>query len=252
MGELRNIARNSTKGDRWRELLRKVGHRIAEPRRRVEAQRAAAWAAGRAVPADAVMPDAALRAEAEAFAAELEADAPAILAAAGTTFGGSGHISLLYYLVRSRRPRVVVETGVAAGWSSRAVLEAMAANGEGHLWSSDLPYLRQRDSDRSIGCLVPDAMRDRWTLLVDGDHRNLPAILEQCGPIDLFHYDSDKSRHGRQWAMDRVQSHLSSDAMVVMDDIGDNLFFADLAGRPSGQLAVIELKGKYIGVLGAG
>ena len=41
------------------------------------------------------------------------------------TMGGPAHVDLLYHLVKHRRPAEVVETGVAAGWSSLAILAGL-------------------------------------------------------------------------------------------------------------------------------
>ncbi len=87
-----------------------------------------------------------------------------------------------------------MKPGVAAGWSSCAILEALEVNGsDGRLFSSDFPYIRQRDSAAEIGTLVPAKFRERWRLAVDGDRVNLPRFLDEIKTIDLFHYDSDKS-----------------------------------------------------------
>ncbi len=43
--------------------------------------------------------------------------------------------------VRVVKPRVMVETGVAAGFTTAVALAAMEANGIGHLYSLDLPPL---------------------------------------------------------------------------------------------------------------
>ena len=55
------------------------------------------------------------------------------------SLGGGGNFILLYFLTRKFN-KVVVETGVAAGWSSLAILGAFEKNGEGKLYSSDFPY----------------------------------------------------------------------------------------------------------------
>ena len=44
-----------------------------------------------------------------------------------------------YVICRALRPRNVVETGVGSGVTTSFILQALAANGEGHLWSIDLP-----------------------------------------------------------------------------------------------------------------
>jgi len=157
-------------------------------------------------------------------------------------FGGGAAYGLLYFLVRLRRPKVAVETGVAAGWSSEAILSAMAANGEGVLWSSDLPYVR---AGREPGVLVSAEHRDRWRLFKQGDKDNLPLILSQCGPVEFFHYDSDKSVAGRDWAWRQVAPRLAADAVVVWDDIQDNWHFRDrMQGR------VFRFQRKFVGLVG--
>jgi predicted O-methyltransferase YrrM len=250
MAKLRNIVRNAVHPAYLRESVRKVADRVVDRKHAAGRASAVRWAQEHAVPARALSRgDGELWAEAEAATARIEREAPSLLAAAGTSFGGAGHTTLLYFLVRRHQPEVVVETGVAAGWSSRAILEALAANGSGHLWSSDLPYLGQQDPARSIGCLVPEALLARWTLLLEGDRRNLPRILEECGPIGLVHYDSDKSYRGRRWAIETLRPRLAPGAVIVMDDIDDNLFFADLAAEAPERTRVIAARKKFVGVL---
>lgn len=53
--------------------------------------------------------------------------------------GGAGDLNLLFDAVRLLGARSVVETGVAYGWSSLAILEAMSSNGGGRLFSVDMP-----------------------------------------------------------------------------------------------------------------
>ena len=61
--------------------------------------------------------------------------------------------------------------------------------------------------------------------MLDGDQLNLPRILSECGPVNMFHYDSDKSRSGREFALNLVTRNLVTDAPVVFDDVADNLHF---------------------------
>lgn len=186
--------------------------------------------------------------ETVAFAAELEAEHRARFEQlrASIRLGGAGDHRLLYFLTRLTRPTVVVETGVAAGWSSAAILAALARNGEGHLWSSELVYDRPwlHDDYRTyVGMVVDDHLRDRWTLLLDGDDANLPSILAECGEVGLFHYDSDKSFAGRTRALRTVEPSLADDAVLVFDDITDDLHFRDLATRSSRTVEVTGTRG---------
>ena len=180
----------------------------------------------------------------------MEADARRRIAETGEPFGGGGAHTLLAFLVRLRRPAVVVETGVAAGWSSRAILESLRANGGGALHSSDFPYFRLREPERFIGVVVPEDLRADWHLDVRGDRRALPAIVAAVEPIDLFHYDSDKSVSGRRFAMGVVEPRLAPGAVVIMDDIQDNTFFADWVTERGIPHLVFEFEGKYLGAVG--
>ncbi len=55
--------------------------------------------------------------------------------------GDAGLVRAIWCLMRHLRPKNVVETGVAHGVTSRFILEALKRNGDGHLWSIDLPPL---------------------------------------------------------------------------------------------------------------
>jgi predicted O-methyltransferase YrrM len=68
----------------------------------------------------------------------------------GGKVGGEGDYRILCFLVRFSRPSRVIETGVAAGYSSAAILRAMAVNDHGHLWSSDFPYFRGASRMRGV------------------------------------------------------------------------------------------------------
>ena len=68
--------------------------------------------------------------------------------------GGGADYPLLYFLTRYLNPENVLETGVAAGFSSYAILSALQKNRKGTLYSSDFPYLRIKNPERYIGIVV--------------------------------------------------------------------------------------------------
>ena len=139
---------------------------------------------------------------------------------------------------------------MAAGWSSRAILEALEINGGGELHSSDFPYFRLEQPERFIGVVVPVELRSRWSLDVRGDRRALPAIVQKVDRVDLFHYDSDKSVGGRRFALGVVQSKLAPGAIILMDDIQDNMFFADWVTSRKLPHLVFGFEGKFVGAVG--
>ncbi|WP_298163017.1 class I SAM-dependent methyltransferase [Brevundimonas sp.] len=231
MKALLNTLKFAVRNDGWRVIGQKLRARMSSASEARDRAEVLEWCRSIAEPyaewAESVSPE--LWAEASRFGEDLVARATTELATAKTRFGGGGAYALLYFMVRLHRPSVIVETGVAAGWSSTAFLSALEANGHGELWSSDLPYFRQGAKVEEIGVLVPESLRGRWRLFVEGDRVNLPRIVDQVTGIDLFHYDSDKTGAGRDYALEIVSPLLSEDATVLFDDILDNGHFRDLA-----------------------
>jgi hypothetical protein len=165
--------------------------------------------------------------------------------------GGGGFYPFLYFITRYTQPNIIVETGVAAGFSSSAFLTAIDSNGKGTLYSSDFPYFRLPSPEKYIGIVVEKSFKKYWHLYIDGDEINLPKILNKIDKIDIFHYDSDKSYSGRKMAMSLIKNKLSDQGIILMDDIQDNCFFYDYIQEynPS-HWCVFEFKGKYIGMVG--
>ena len=146
-----------------------------------------------------------------------------------TTFGpwndgDAGLVRAIWCLVRHLSPERVVETGVAHGLTSRFILEGMATNGHGHLWSIDLPpldpALRQQ-----VGIAVTRDLKDRWTYIQGSSRRRLPALLAKLGRVDLFVHDSLHSERNVRFELDQTWAVLRDGGAVVVDDIDANWGF---------------------------
>ncbi len=175
----------------------------------------------------------------------------AALEAQGVAMGGGGAYGLLYFLTRRLAPAAVLETGVASGWSTHAFLTALRANGGGSLYSSDFPYFRLPTPEKWIAHLVPEDLRGpNWSLHIKGDRANLPEIFSECDRFDLVHYDSDKRRAGRWFFFESVRPHLAPGAVLVMDDVNDDLFFRDEVAAHDPSCRVFAFQGKFIGISG--
>lgn len=142
--------------------------------------------------------------------------------------GGPGNLALLHWLVRLLRPRVVIETGVASGASSRAILEALFLNDTGRLLSSDLAGVVPREH---AGLCVDPEMHSRWTLLHDGDRRNIPLLISEVESVDLLHYDSAKDPAEMQWVLEQITPLFSDRAVVVLDDVDRHSFMSEYVRR---------------------
>lgn len=113
--------------------------------------------------------------------------------------GGSADLDLLYGLIYILKPKRLLETGVAYGWSSLAILLAIQNIPDSRLISIDMPYVN-RNLDFLVGLAVPDHLQSKWTLLRLADRQGIPKALRRLGDIDFAHYDSDKSSDGRDFA----------------------------------------------------
>lgn len=185
------------------------------------------------------------------MAQTLEDNAHKILSALEHDLGGGGIYPFLYFITRYTKPDCIVETGVAAGFSSYAFLAAIKANGKGRLYSSDFPYFRLPNPERYIGIVVEESLKDNWDLYIDGDEANLPKILRNTSKIDIFHYDSDKTYSGRHMTMSLIEGTLSKNAIILMDDIQDNSFFYDYVETKNVKSwRIFEFQGKYVGMIG--
>ncbi len=245
---LRNIARNALRPHYLPVMARKVAARLRPSHHDAAVQWASENAESLTDFGQRLDPE--LWAESEAWAAEFRVAARARLDAMAVPLGGGGQFQLVHFLVRHLRPMVVLETGVAAGWTSQAILSALEQNGQGTLYSSDFPYFRLDDPERYVGCLVDDALRSRWHLALNGDRANLVEFGPEMGEIDFVHYDSDKSVEGRQFVMDAIAGRLRPGAVVVMDDIDDNTFFRDWVKRSNRSCRVFARGRKYVGLTG--
>lgn len=251
MNALVNTLWNASRPSFMPVMAQKIMVRISKRDPVLKRAEALAWCASRAeeVTGYAEAIDPVLWREAEAFAERDDIRAQAILNRLGVRLGGSAHTALLYFLVRQRRPETVVETGVAAGFSTQALLAGLDANGTGTLHSSDFPYFRLVRPERFVGAVVEERLKSRWQLHVKGDRQNLDVILARCGRIGLFHYDSDKSYAGRIFALGRIETRLADDAVIVMDDIDGNSFFRDFVERTGARAHIFRHGCRYVGLI---
>ena len=161
--------------------------------------------------------------------------------------GGASHVHLLYDCVRSIKAKKVIETGVAYGWSSLAILKGLNKN-DGKLYSVDMPYPRKKN-EKYVGIVVPEYLRKNWILIRKPDRPGIIEALNKAGEqIDLCHYDSDKSWWGRHYAYHILWDSLKSRGLFISDDIQDNLYFSKFIEKKSSKFAVVEYEGKFIGI----
>jgi predicted O-methyltransferase YrrM len=164
--------------------------------------------------------------------------------------GGPGHLDLLYHVARHLNAERAIETGVANGWSTLALLLAMHRVPGSRLVSVDMPYAKL-GNERFVGCVVAPHLRSPWTLVRKPDRDALPGVLSELGRIDLAHYDSDKTYEGRAFAYPLLWEHLRPGGVLLSDDIEYDDGFQEFSSSVGRRAWVFEKprQGNYCGAL---
>ncbi len=165
--------------------------------------------------------------------------------------GGMANLELIYYLSRKIDAAKIIETGVAYGWSSLALLlAAKQSEKEAGLYSSDMPYPKMNNED-FVGCVVPENLRKNWNLIRLPDASALKKIFGLQKTFDLCHYDSDKSYAGRMKTYPLLWNHLRPGGYFISDDIGDNVAFKEFVESINESCDVVFYpeEDKYVGII---
>lgn len=230
----------------WGLARRKFLPNRDSPELRAQARQ---WAARQAVPVAEALLAVGLQGAPQGLSPALLAEGENLAREVPRRMGGPGDINLLFDAVRLSGAQRIIETGVAYGWSSLAILSALDGRSGAALVSVDMAYPKQ-GNEAFVGVVVPDRFRSPWTLVREPDCRGLEkAITRLGGVIDLCHYDSDKSWWGRHYAFPQLWQALKPGGIFISDDIQDNLYFAEFTEAKKTIFAITEFEGKYVGIM---
>jgi predicted O-methyltransferase YrrM len=156
---------------------------------------------------------------------------------------GQATCDLVYGVVRTLAPDVVLETGTANGHMTVHLLQALQRNGRGHLHSTD--------HDGRAGPLVDAAERTRWTLhVVDWKRprRSWAALVHRIGPLDVFFHDSDHAYTWQRREYEDALRHLRPGGVLASDDIQASYAYLDACGAHGLQPVILVEEWKMAGV----
>jgi hypothetical protein len=146
----------------------------------------------------------------------------------------------LYTLVRLTAPETVVESGVADGYSSAVILEALQAAGRGRLVSLDV--------DARSGALPrASPARERWEFRPSGPgraaRRSLRDALESVRPVGFFLHDSVHTYGGHLADLVAAWGSLAPGGVLLSDDVDNSYAFLDFVpGRGASAFLVTTKK----------
>lgn len=141
----------------------------------------------------------------------------------------------LYILTRWLRPKVILETGIARGLSSFALLAAAETNQEGTVYSCDV--------DPRSGHLVTETLKHRWKRRIinakDAEH-SFREFLEEVGEVDFFFHDSNHREAWMIFEFAEVLKQISPGGILGSDDVDLNRAFLDVVPHASAVAVLLD------------
>lgn len=167
----------------------------------------------------------------------------------GDTFRFVSDHYFLYTLVRTIRPRVILETGVFDGLFTACFLKGLEQNAlrdgiEGRVVSIDLPAYEPvaasttrypRRTHLPPGCdpgwIIPDSLRGRWTLHKGDSRELLPRVGAELETVSLFFHDSLHTYDHMMFEFKEIWPRLAEGGILLSHDVHWNRAFRDFTRR---------------------
>ena len=150
---------------------------------------------------------------------------------------------VLYNTIRTKKPELVLETGVDEGYSSALILNALNRNGGGKLVSIDVR--------NDVGSLTKGMDINRWRLVIREPSNALKQTLDEMDNIDIFLHDSDHSYENMKFEFESIFPKLNQEGILFSDDVGDNNAFMEFSESKGLKPLIIDDCGKVFGMLAA-
>ena len=164
----------------------------------------------------------------------------------GFKMGGMAHLNLIYNLTIYLKPKNILETGVAFGWST--LVFVLSKKNFSKLTSLDLDY-PSMSSHKFVGMALPSNLRTKFKLLKGVDYKFLKNFKDKKKYFDFIHYDSDKSYDGRKKNYNLIWKILEKKGCFISDDISDNSAFYEFINSIKVKYYIIKLEKKFVGIL---
>jgi predicted O-methyltransferase YrrM len=132
----------------------------------------------------------------------------------------------LYTLCLASKPSLVLETGVANGFSSSYILAALEKNQKGKLISID-HLIRSDQTKENVGIAIPNNLKKRHSLILGNSIKELKKLLNEPTKIDIFLHDSLHTYNNMMKEYQMAWPHISKNGFLLSDDIAMNDAFFD-------------------------
>ncbi len=121
----------------------------------------------------------------------------------------------IYSIIRQRKPKIVIETGMGSGVSTTSILSALKH--EGKLISID-PGIPYGKGDKEVGFIIPTELRSNLEYVKGTSSEKLKEVLSSLQSLDAFFHDSDHSYDNVMFELNCVWSKIRSDPLMLIDN----------------------------------
>ena len=156
----------------------------------------------------------------------------------------------VYTLCKHSQLDLVVETGVANGFSSSYFLSALAESNKGRLISIDDTFLPWH-SKQKIGRAIPEFLREQFSLIIGDASKELQKLIQKEISIDIFLHDSAHTYQNMTNEFCIVWPKIRKGGFLLSDDVSDHDAFLDFSDEVNRQPIIISGKeyGGHFGII---
>jgi len=139
-------------------------------------------------------------------------------------------------------PDVVIETGIANGFSSAYILLALDSLKKGKLISID-GIFRPWESKEKIGEAIPTELKNRHEIILEKNTlKKLDEVLRKTGKIDIFIHDSLHTYSHMMKEYCLAWPYIKEGGFLISDDVIANGAFQDFAKKINHKTFIISVK----------
>ena len=121
----------------------------------------------------------------------------------------------IFSIIRQRKPKIVIETGMGSGVSTTSILSAL--RNEGKLISID-PGIPYGKGDKEVGFIIPAELRFNLEYVKGTSSEKLKEVLSSMQSLDAFFHDSDHSYGNVMFELNSVWSKMRLDPLILVDN----------------------------------
>jgi predicted O-methyltransferase YrrM len=149
---------------------------------------------------------------------------------------------LIDRLIANNRPMTVVETGIANGISTRAILNSFSMN------SLEFSALYSFDIDRRVA--VPEFLENKqFNFRLINKTNTFSSMISQITNIDFFYHDSDHSYMNQMMEYQNVWPKLTKNGILMSDDINWSNAFLDFCIKVDRKPYILCDREKFSGMI---